>query len=201
MYGTEKEKHLGGYLNVRNIWGDPGTWAPEIWNKIIKDYNVESVLDVGCGLGYSCKYFAQKNLDVTGVEGGTNAINNSVFSGKVFHNDYTVSHALSDEFDFEFDLVWCCEFVEHVEEKFMENFLHDFKTGKYVAMTFAEPGQPGFYHVNCQYQEYWMEKLESIGFKLNKEYTETLRKMANQFNNNSAFPHSGHLQRLLFFEK
>lgn len=198
IYGQEKESHLGGYLNSNNPWGDPGTWGPEIWNKIIKDYNIESVVDIGCGLGFSTRYFGQKGLYAVGIEGGSNAINNSVFEGMIIKHDYTFSSAPVNE---EFDLVWCCEFVEHVEEEYSKFFLHDFKMGKYIAMTFAEPGQPGHHHVNCQPQEYWIEKIESLGYKFNKEYTEQLREMANKANKSSIFPHSGHLTKIMFFEK
>jgi len=198
MYGIEKEKHLGGYWNVKNIWGDPGTWGPEIWDKIIQDYHIESVLDVGCGLGYSARYFAGKGLKVVGIEGGSNAINNSVFEGKIIKNDYVISRGLKE--DISFDLVWCCEFVEHVEEQYSYNFLGDFNSGKYIAMTFAIPGQAGYHHVNCQPQEYWVGKIKKMGYKFNETYTSTLRKIARKMTS-SGFNHSGHLQKLLFFEK
>jgi len=200
MYGQEKEKHLGGYWNVKNLWGDPGTWSPEIWNKIIKDHNIESVADIGCGLGYSTRYFSQKGLYAVGIEGGLNAINNSVFEGNLLQNDYTESSAFDVENE-EHDLIWCCEFVEHVEEQYSDNFLSDFKTGKFLAMTFAEPGQAGYHHVNCQPQEYWIEKVETLGFKFNKEYTEELRAIAKTTNENRSFTHGGHLLKILFFEK
>lgn len=200
VYGLEKEKHLGGYWNVKNVWGDPGTWSPEIWNKIIKDYNIESVADIGCGLGFSCKYFSQKGLYVVGVEGGLNAINNSVFEGNLLQNDYTKTSAFDSENE-QYDLIWCCEFVEHVEEQFMDNFLNDFKTGKYIAMTYAEPGQPGHHHVNCQNQGYWIKKIEDLGYLFQTTYTSQLRDIASKTNNDHTFAHGGHLERILFFEK
>jgi len=199
-YGTEKEKHLGGYWNVKNLWGDPGTWSPEIWNKIIKKYEIESVADIGCGLGYSTRYFSQKGLYAVGVEGGLNAINNSVFEGNLLNIDYTKESAFDPEYD-EHDLIWCCEFVEHVEEEYVDNFLSDFKTGKVVAMTFADVGQAGYHHVNCQPESYWIKNLESIGFKLNREFTEELRAMAVQSRVDPTFPHGTHLRRMLVFEK
>jgi len=198
MYGTENEKYLGGYWNVKNLWGDPGTWGPEIWDKIIKDYNIETVADIGCGLGYSTRYFSQRRLYAIGVEGGENAIKNTVFDGVIIKNDYTKSAAFNN--DEKFDLIWCCEFVEHVEEQYSDNFLFDFSKGKYVAMTFAIPGQDGYHHVNCQTQEYWIEKLEKLGFSFDVDYTNLLRSIAIQ-STNSSFNHSGHLQRILFFKR
>jgi len=200
MYGTEKEKHLGGYWNVKtSLCGDPGTWSPLIWNKIIKQLDIKSVADIGCGLGYSTRYFAQKGLDSVGVEGGVNAINNSIFEGIILHNDYTKSNAFTTQ---KFDLIWCCEFVEHVEEQYCDNFLNDFTHGKYIAMTYAEPGQASYHHVNCQKQEYWIEKIEKLGYKLNQEFTNELRDIAIETNSGkSSFVHVGHLQKLLLFEK
>ena len=200
MYGTEREPHLGGYWNSKNPWGDPGTWGPEIWNKMIKDYGIESVVDIGCGLGFSTAYFAKKGLYAVGIEGGKNAINNNVFEGYLIHNDYTNSSALKNEDDV-FDLVWCCEFVEHVEEQYVENFLTDFKKGKYIAMTYAEPGQPGYHHVNCQPKEYWVKRIEDIGFKYDDEYSEQLREIARQTNSSASFVHGAHLTKILFFKK
>jgi len=198
MYGIENKSHLGGYWKIKNPWGDPGTWCPEVWNNLIKKYNIKSVADIGCGLGFSSNYFYKKGLDVIGVEGGLNAIKESIFTGKIIHNDYTISSAFAN--NERFDLIWCCEFVEHVEEKYMYNFLSDFKHGKYIAMTFAIPGQEGYHHVNCQYQEYWIDIIQGLGFKFNCEYSKTLQEIAHKTNNDNNFPHGGHLTKLLFFE-
>jgi len=196
MYGTEKENHLGGYWAVK----DPGTWGPEIWDKIILDFNIKNVADIGCGLGYSTQYFLEKGLNVIGVEGGENAIKNTIFKGNLIQNDYTKSIAFKEDCHFQFDLIWCCEFVEHVEERYSINFLNDFKSAKYVAMTYASPGQDGYHHVNCQPQKYWINKLMEIGFQYDEEYSEMLKNIAIQMTQ-SNYNHSGHLTRILFFKK
>ena len=67
-------------------------------------------------------------------------------------------------------------------------------------MTYAEPGQPGYHHVNCQPQQYWVNKVEALGYKFNAEYSESLREIAIKCVA-SVFNHSGHLQKILFFEK
>jgi len=156
------------------------------------------MVDIGCGLGFSTKYFEKRGIQSVGIEGAEGDIIDAVFKGKIIKNDYINSSALGDSDNF--DLCWCVEFVEHVEEKFMNNFLNDFKHCKYVAMTHAIPGQPGHHHVNCQNDLYWSGKLEGIGFKLNKEYTESFRPIIKNLIEHKSFPHTFYLTTLLFFE-
>jgi len=192
--------HLGGYQVAffNALCGDEGTWAPEIWNKIIKDYSIKSVVDIGCGLGFSTLYFKNRGLLSVGVEGAEGAIVNAVYKGKIIKNDYIVSSALTDD---KFDLCWCAEFVEHVEEKFMDNYLNDFKKCKYIAMTHAVVGQPGHHHVNCQNEPYWIDKMKENGFEVNRDYTDHLRAIVETLINDKIFPHALYLKTLLFFEK
>ena len=200
LHHLDNEGHLGGFLHHFDnpLWGDPGTWAPEIWNKMIKDFDIKSVVDIGCALGHSTLYFSRKNLTAVGIEGSPFAIKNAIFKGSIIKNDYIISSGLTDE---EFDLAWAGEFVEHVEEKFMDNFLSDFKHCKHVAMTHAVPGQPGHHHVNCKDEEYWIEKLKASGFKFEKDYTKELRAIVNTLSENKAFPHAFYLKTLLFFTR
>ena len=48
------------------------------------------------------------------------------------------------------DMVWCCEFVEHVEKQYEDNWLSLMQKAKYVFVTYSEPGKPGHHHVNCE---------------------------------------------------
>ncbi len=45
-------------------------------------------------------------------------------------------------------------------------------------MTFAEPGQTGWHHVNCQPAEYWIEKVTPLGFRFDEELTKSARQVA-----------------------
>jgi len=75
--------------------------------------------------------------------------------------------------------VWSCEFVEHVEERFADNFLAAFaKAEKCIALTYASPGQPGWHHVNCQPESYWIEKISAIGYRLDEALTHDARRLA-----------------------
>jgi len=195
MIGFEVERHLGGYWNLKTPWGDPFNWAPTIWNKIIKDFSIGKVLDIGCGLGFSTAYFSNKGLYAVGVEGGINAINNSVFEGYLIRNDYTKSSANVGEFD----LVWCCMMVQQVEHQYIQNVLEDFKCGKYLAVVHAEPGEEGHHYVNCKTREEWIATIESSGFTYDAEYTEVLRDMARGLMSNSSFQHGHNLHKIMFF--
>ena len=183
MYGTENEKHLGGYIPG----GDKETYAKEIWDWMIQN-GMKSILDIGCGEGWAVKYFIENNCYAIGIEGGTNAINNSPVKNHLVQHDYTKEPYFNHT---QYDAIWCCEFVEHVEQKFEDNFLQTFKMGKTVFLTHAIPGQIGFHHVNCQTAEYWIEKLKNIDYTFDLELSLLLRQLSK----------AAHTKRLLVFHK
>ena len=174
-YGVEAQEHLGGY------WpgGDPNTYCPELWSSLVAEWKITSVLDVGCGQGISTKYFHDLGLRVLGVEGGKNALRTSPVPHLIHRHDYTEGPYVPDA---PFDLVWCCEFVEHVEERYVSNFLASFASGQYCVLTHAFPNQEGFHHVNCRTAEYWIDKLESIEFTFEQAITERLRDITTAMN-------------------
>lgn len=185
-YGIERQEHLGGYWKG----GDPHTWCPDLWSSVVKEFGIRSVIDVGCGQGFSTQFFKELGVEVTGVEGGNEAIETSPVAQLIVHHDYTKGPFRPTQAA---DLIWCCEFVEHVEERYVENFLATFAAGRYCLMTHAFPGQTGFHHVNLQPPEYWIQKLASVGFTHDPEVTERLRLLARD---------AKHVSRsLLFFSK
>ncbi|MCK5360728.1 MAG: hypothetical protein KAJ95_08875, partial [Gammaproteobacteria bacterium] len=110
---------------------------------------------------------------VLGLEGSLQAKRDSLIPDQHVTHDFTLG---TYQPTIDFDLTWCCEFVEHVEERYMKNFLKTFSaTQRYLMMTFAAPGQPGFHHVNCQPMDYWLEKIESIGLRFDPGLTEISR--------------------------
>jgi Methyltransferase domain len=184
-YGVERQNHLGGYWKG----GDPNTFCPELWQSVVKEYGVTSVIDVGCGEGHSTKFFSELGLTARGIEGGALAFKHSVVPHLTVRHDYTKGPYVPDR---EFDLVWCCEFVEHVEERYVANFLATFSVARYCLMTHAFPGQTGYHHVNCQPAEYWIARLAAVGFRYDEAVTARLRSLTT----------AKHVTRsLLFFEK
>ena len=167
------EGHLGGFFSE----GDGGTYYPVMWSHLVRKYAIGSVLYVGCGRGYSTLYFQTLGCRIKGIEGSGEAAETNLIGKDFVLTDYTLGPAPIEE---SFDLAWSCEFVEHVEEKFMGNYLQDFCRARFLAMTFAGPGQPGHHHVNCRPAEYWIRVLHAHGFDYLPEDTAEMRELAKQ---------------------
>lgn len=182
------EGHLGGYVAADNQYpnGDPMTYTPFVWEYLLNKFNPTTVLDVGCGEGHALLWFLEARRadralkNVGGYEGCKTAIENGRVPGHVVEYDFTDPPLLPGFvfFDQGKTLVWSCEFVEHVEEKFSENFLKIFAQADVVAMTHAFPNQPGHHHVNCQPMEYWVDKMKARGFSLDHIATAETRALA-----------------------
>ena len=159
-------EHLGG------CWHDPNTILPDVWDYLISKYAITSVVDVGCGLGYSTKYFLDQGLKVIGIEGFRPAIEGNQCPREILiEHDYTQGPLVVDPVD----LAWSAEFVEHVEAQYRDNFLATLACARYVCMTHALPGQGGHHHVNEQPTEYWVRELARYGYRYEPEETKHLR--------------------------
>lgn len=171
--------HLGGYV----AGGDPDTWYPNLWTWLIAALSVERVIDVGCGDGATVDWFVSRGVEVFGLDGVEQEDH-----PLVVEHDYTEGpypHIWGADERGEpltppgIDLIWSCEFVEHVEAQYVDNFLATFQLARYVAMTHALPGQPGWHHVNCQDSDYWVEQLGRYGMILDPHLTAQARAVAS----------------------
>lgn len=166
--------HLGG-CNIKN---DYGTYYPIMWEHMVKELGIKSVLDVGCGFGYSLSYFVDElKLEGLGIEGSPKVIEASPLQRLMVAHDYEKG---APPINREFDLCWSCEFVEHVEEKYLPNIFDSFTKARYLCMTFAGPGQAGHHHVNCQNGDYWVGNCYDNGLVIDVEFTQELRQKAHE---------------------
>jgi SAM-dependent methyltransferase len=147
--------HLGG--NIR--FGDLNTFCPKVWDYVIDRFGIESVMDLGSGLGHAAHYFFGRGLRVVAVDGLTENVQGAIFP--------TVLHDLTKgPVETRVDLVHCQEVVEHIDEEHLENLLSSLTCGRYILMTHAVPDQGGHHHVNCQPTEYWIDHLARRGCQL-----------------------------------
>jgi SAM-dependent methyltransferase len=154
--------HLGGHEEETHL--DEGAL-----DYLIKTFDIKSMIDIGCGPGGMIELARSKGLDVVGVDGDFVVKRN--VDDVVIH-DYQAGPYVPDR---NFDLAWTVEFVEHIEEQYIRNFVATMDKCKYVIMTHAFPNQPGWHHVNCQTTEYWAHMLNAFGFSVDVEHTNNVR--------------------------
>lgn len=155
------EKHLGGHKGRTHT--DPGL-LDFFWQQ----YDCRSMIDLGCGPGGQVELALEKGWQAHGVDG-----------------DYTLNRSFKCEIiDFakqtltvgqEYDLAWCVEFLEHVEEQYIPNYMPALMSARFCVITHALPGEPGHHHVNCQTNQYWIDKFAEYGLSYNQELTDAIR--------------------------
>jgi len=173
--------HLGGHKGRTHV--DTGLI------KFAKELGCKSMLDIGCGPGGQVYEANRLGLKVLGIDGDYTLERNNpeLFA---IHDFTKGKYELTDTYDF----VWCCEFVEHVEKKYEDNWMSLIKSAKYSFITYSEPGKPGHHHVNCEPLDYWIKLFDRYGFRLRED-------LINQSKIRSTMQREFWQQRGLIFEK
>jgi SAM-dependent methyltransferase len=157
MYVRDKNlPHLGG--NKKG--GNSQTFTPKVWNYLLQQFEVKTVLDVGCGEGYSAEWFMFNGCDVIAIDG----LEGNVIVASSKNIKAVIVDLTKNAFHKEVDLVWCCEVLEHIDETYLGNIFETLSSGKIVAITHGLPGQRGYHHVNNQPPQYWLDLFKKNGF-------------------------------------
>lgn len=168
-----QDGHLGGFIRG----GDPDTCDPVIWQKLIDTFKPKNLIDIGCGEGHAVKWFNDHGVDAIGIDGSYETLKNSPIKDRIIIHDFTKSPYKVES---AFDMAWSCEFVEHVEQPYVSNYMTAFSCAPIVAMTYSEPqwSTGGHHHVNCQPQSYWNDIFEFWGYQWMEDFSRELRSMA-----------------------
>lgn len=170
---------LGGYVKSSETFphGDWWTWCPRVWDFIAREFKPSSLVDVGCGEGHALRYFIDLGIGAIGIDGMATAQDAGIVPRELIKvHDFTTGLPVLKH---HIDVIWSCEFVEHVEEQFIDNFLSVFQRARRaVLMTHAMPGQAGHHHVNCQPPEYWIRHMSARGFRVDQQMTDKTRSLA-----------------------
>jgi len=154
--------HLGGHQNYTNT--DAGALE-----YLVETLGVKSMIDVGCGVGGQVRVALTLGLEAVGVDGDYTIQPDFPM---VVH-DYTTGPLEPGR---GYDLAWSVEFLEHVEEQYMDNYMDTFKRCRYLVVTHATRGQGGHHHVNEQDWLYWIVNLHKHGFTYLKRETNEMRR-------------------------
>jgi len=157
-------EHLGGHQFITNM-------DEKTLDYLLERHCIRSMLDVGCGPGGMVDAALARGVACIGIDGDPTMAQRNPY---VISHDYTLRPLSWTPVD----LIWSVEFVEHVEEKYVPNFLETFRSARMLFMSHAVPGQGGHYHVNERDSSYWQDRLMEIGFKLEESDTSWIRKFA-----------------------
>lgn len=128
--------------------------------EIIKRFNPKSVVDFGAATGL---YLTQFTCPKKGIDNSEVAFDDQV---RMVDKDILVKGDLTKILDLEpYDLGLCIEVLEHIEEKYAEQFIENMvNCSNTWVVTAAQPGQAGLNHVSCHPQKYWESKFQVFGF-------------------------------------
>ncbi len=167
-------KHVGGNWSG----GNPQTLYPDLWAWLKQELKLSTVIDVGCGEGCALECFKRLGYSASGFDGAPRNVTIAAQKGvSVQVHDLTKGPFVATPSD----LVWCCEVVAQVEEKYVQNVIDTLALGKYIALTVELPGQWGYHHVNCRPIEYWADLLATKGYKIDVELTKKSKAYAGFF--------------------
>ncbi|MCF2487526.1 bifunctional 2-polyprenyl-6-hydroxyphenol methylase/3-demethylubiquinol 3-O-methyltransferase UbiG [Dyadobacter sp. CY347] len=159
------------YLGGNILEGDPFTFAPRSWQYLMDRFAINSVLDLGSGLGYSAAFFHKAGAKVIAVDGLLKNVEKAIYPTIQADLALAPVHCCVD-------LVHCQEVVEHIDENYLDNLLSSLSCGRFIVMTNALPGQEGHHHINEQQTSYWTGHMARYNCHLLVEDTYRLRLLA-----------------------
>jgi hypothetical protein len=160
---------VGGHCNMTNM--DEGALR-----FIVDTLSIKSMIDVGCGPRGMVCHARAIGLEAYGIDGDKSV------KPDIFHNfdDGPIQIGF-------YDLAWSIEFLEHIEEKYLDNVFSVFDKCRYVFCTHNE--KPGPWHFNCKSNDYWIGTFEKRGWVYDEEITDGIKKkstMEREFVSDSA---------------
>mmetsp|Transcript_35151 Transcript_35151/g.48764 ORF Transcript_35151/g.48764 Transcript_35151/m.48764 type:complete len:395 (+) Transcript_35151:137-1321(+) len=162
--------HIGGWM--RN---DTNGYEPKLWDWMIERLRISSFIDVGCGAGLVTKHFLDRGVDALCVEASNEAINVSFAPrDRIVQHDFTRGPWFPSGGRV-VDVAYTVEFLEHVEEKYLDNVVSLLKSARYLFMSASEQG--GWSHMTVHKRWWWIERMESYGFAYSAEMTQILQRL------------------------
>lgn len=157
-----------GALGGTSVGGDPDSYFPELWEWLIDSFGITSVLDVGCGCGFTQEFFECRDVMTIGLEGSRKVVERHLRPAQVIHHDLRQPWCGP-----RFDLVWSCEVGEHIDKDEIDCFLDIVAehARKVVAFCAAPPGAGGHHHVNCVTDDTWAGWFAQRGLRVDEEKT------------------------------
>ena len=173
-YGGKGDKaHLGGFTEI-----DLAGISPAVWKRMVTEFGIRTLIDLGCGRGISTSWFLTHGVDAMCVEGSHDAVLQTMLpdpSTQLVEHDFSRGPWWPADTK---DAVWCVEFLEHVGRNFHHNYLPVFRKSALIFATHSIWG--GWHHVEVHPQDWWITKMQMYGFRLASNLTLEVRATAKK---------------------
>ena len=137
---------------------------------MVKRLGTSKTYDFGCGPGKYVQNFRQNGIETTGYDG--NPVTSRIPNCAV--QDLTADFQLPPV-----DFLLCLEVCEHVPKEYEDALLKTIdrhvSPGGVLVLSWAVVGQGGLGHVNCQNNDYVINKFQSMGYSFNSSDSDFLR--------------------------
>jgi SAM-dependent methyltransferase len=176
--GFGDKQHLGGFTEY-----DGSGVSPTVWQGMMELFGVHSLLDVGCGRGTSTTWFWKQGVKVLCVEGSHDAIQHTILpdpATQVVEHDFARGPWWPKD---TYDAVWCVEFLEHISRQYHPNYIATFRKAALIFATSSRWG--GWHHVEVHPDEWWIQKMESYGFRYDADLTKQVKQWYRTESKNS----------------
>lgn len=169
--GKGDAAHLGGFTEI-DLMGV----SENLWNFMLSQLAIKSLVDIGCGRGHSTNYFLKKGADVLCVEGSHDAVTTSLLpKNVVIEHDFSRGEWWPEK---TYDAAWSVEFLEHVGRPYMQNYMPIFKKSALIFVTSSIWG--GWHHVEVHQDWWWKGRFQSAGFIYSEDLTAIIRLQAKK---------------------
>lgn len=131
--------------------------------QLLAGHTVESLLDVGAGIGTWLNAARELGIrDVAGIDGvAAEPSQLHVEPGLIQLFDFTQPVSLGRRFD----AILCLEVAEHLDEGSAPTLVEMLCAhGDLIIFSAAAPGQHGEHHVNCRWPSYWQTLFNALGY-------------------------------------
>lgn len=145
------------------VEGEAARSAGPVAELVLNWFEVESVVDVGCGTGAWLDAFTTRGVtDILGLDHGAVPRETLQIPTTSFMD---VDLAEPPDLGRTFDLALCLEVAEHLAEpSAAELVVFLTSLAPVVVFSAAIPGQGGVGHINEQWPAYWSERFDAAGY-------------------------------------
>ena len=146
----------------------------KIVDSIVNYYNPQSVLSLGCGLGFDVERFVQLGVEVIGLEITQAGIDNSPVSEYIVNGSATDLSIFKDK---EFDMVLVLEMMEHLPPELTEQTIKEIRrVGRTYGIFTIGRGKQDPTHINLRPREEWTKLLSPVDTKFERFLRDDLKR-------------------------